>query len=57
MFSIRGVAPGNYGVIAWEDVEPGAWMTADSLKDLESRAVRVSILGTSIVNTVVRVIP
>jgi len=56
-FSIRGVAPGDYGAIAWEDVEPGAWMNADFLKDFESRAVRVSVLGTSVVNTVVRVIP
>jgi hypothetical protein len=56
-FSIRGVAPGDYGVIAWEDVEPGAWMNAEFLKDFESRAVRVSVLGTSIANTDIRVIP
>jgi hypothetical protein len=56
-FSIRGVAPGDYGVLAWEDIDNGAWESAEFLKDFESRAVRVSVTADSASNANVRVIP
>jgi len=56
-FSLRGVAPGDYGVLAWEDIDNGAWESPEFLKDFESRAVRVSVSAGSPRNANVRVIP
>jgi protocatechuate 3,4-dioxygenase beta subunit len=56
-FSIRGVAPGDYTVLAWEDVEPGAWLNSDFLKTYDSLGTRVSVIGTSSSAVTVRVIP
>ena len=56
-FSIRGVAPGDYSVLAWEDVEPGAWLNSEFLKAYESIGTRVSVIGTSTGTVTVRVIP
>jgi hypothetical protein len=31
-FRLRGLAPGQYEVFAWDDIEPGAWQDADAMK-------------------------
>jgi hypothetical protein len=56
-FSIRGVAPGDYTVLAWEDVELGAWLNSEFLKTYDSLGTRVSVVGTSSSAVNVRVIP
>jgi hypothetical protein len=55
-FAIRGVAPLDYGVLAWEDISNGAWESAEFIRDFESRAVRVSVRKGAVSNTTVRVI-
>jgi hypothetical protein len=45
-FSIRGVPPGDYGVLAWEDVPEGAWLNAEFLSDFETRMERLHIETT-----------
>ena len=34
-FSFTGIVPGDYRVIAWEDIEPGAYQSAAFLKPYE----------------------
>lgn len=57
-FSIRGVAPGEYTLLAWEDVEANATRNEDFLKEFETRGVRITVrerITSNIPN--VRVIP
>jgi hypothetical protein len=54
-FTIRGVAPGDYGILAWGDIEPNAWLNADFLKPFESQAQRVTVIGTSSIDVALRV--
>lgn len=35
------IAPGNYKLFAWEDVEPEAWEDSDFLKDYEKLGEKV----------------
>jgi len=56
-FTIRGVAPGDYGILAWEDVEPNAWLNADFLKPFESQSQRLTLIGPSSTEVTLRVIP
>ena len=42
-FRIQGVAPGEYDVFAWEDVERGAWQDPGFLRDYEGRGTRIQI--------------
>ncbi len=42
-FVLRGIPPGDYRLLAWEDVEPGAWLDADFLRDYERRGETLSI--------------
>jgi protocatechuate 3,4-dioxygenase beta subunit len=55
-FSIRGVAPGDYSVLAWDDVEPGAWLNADFLKEFETRSTKVTVSGGAISSAEVRLV-
>jgi hypothetical protein len=43
MFTMRSVMPGDYKVFAWEEVEPGAYLNADFLKDFEARGEPVRV--------------
>jgi Carboxypeptidase regulatory-like domain len=56
-FSVRGLLPGEYTVLAWDDVEASVYENPESLKDVEHRGVRATVeRGTR--NVVdVRVIP
>jgi hypothetical protein len=42
-FTVQGIAPGEYKLFAWEDVDPGSYMDAEFLKTHESRARKVTI--------------
>jgi hypothetical protein len=43
-FSFQGIAPGDYKLFAWDDIENGAWENAEFVRPYESRgrAVRIS---------------
>ena len=42
-FALRGIPPGDYRLLAWEDVEPGAWLEPDFLRDYERRGETLSV--------------
>jgi hypothetical protein len=56
-FHLEGIAPGDYRVFAWEDIENGAWQDPDFLRQFEdrSKSARINESGTS--NIELRVIP
>jgi len=49
-FSINGIAPGTYGILAWEDIEPGAWQDAELLKRYEQSAKALNIMPGLVTN-------
>jgi hypothetical protein len=55
-FSIRSVLTGEYKVLAWEEVEPGAYMDPDFLKDFETRGETLRVQRGSQNAVTVRVI-
>ena len=56
-FSIRSILAGEYRILAWEDIEPGAYMDPDFLKDFETRGEGVRVQRGSQNTLAVRVIP
>jgi hypothetical protein len=42
-FTLRGVAPGEYKLFAWEEVEPGAWQDPEFLKTQDKKGEPVSV--------------
>jgi Carboxypeptidase regulatory-like domain len=42
-FQIRGVAPGDYKLFSWDEVERGAWEDPDFLKPFEEKGEKVSV--------------
>jgi hypothetical protein len=56
-FSIEGVAPGDYSLLAFQTVEPGAWLNADFLSQFDSRSTKITVSGTSSNAGTIRVIP
>jgi len=56
-FSIRAVLAGEYKVFAWEEVEPGAYMDPDFLKNFETRGEAVQVQKGSQNTVTTRVIP
>jgi hypothetical protein len=55
--AFAGVAPGDYKVIAWEDVPQGAYLNADFLQPYEERAQSVHVDRTGSVTAQLKVIP
>jgi hypothetical protein len=51
------VAPGDYKVIAWEDVPQGAYLNADFVQPYEDRAQSVHVDRSSSVSAQLKVIP
>jgi hypothetical protein len=43
VFRLYGVAPGEYKLFAWEQVEEGVWLDADFLRPVESRGRTVRV--------------
>ncbi len=56
-FSIKGVRPGRYRVLAWEDLESGAYRDPEFVKPFESRAVAVAVEENGHAKSRVQVIP
>jgi hypothetical protein len=42
-FDLRGIAPGDYKLFSWEQVEPNAWEDPDFLKLFEVKGESVSL--------------
>jgi hypothetical protein len=42
-YTLRGIAPGEYTLLAWEEIESGAWQDPDFLKAYESKGETVSV--------------
>lgn len=42
-FIVRGLAPGEYGAFAWDQVEPGSWQDPGFLKPFESTGKKVTV--------------
>jgi hypothetical protein len=57
LFSVRGLLPGEYTVLALEEVEAGAYQNPEFLRDFESRGVKATVHGGSRNVVDVRVIP
>ena len=56
-FDIRGIAPGDYTLYSWEQVDRGAWEDPDFLKDFAGRGQGVSLeegAGKSLQLTAIR---
>jgi uncharacterized surface anchored protein len=52
-----GVAPGDYKIIAWEDVPQGAYLNADFVQPFEDRAQSVHVDRAGSVSAQLKVIP
>ena len=55
-FRLFGIAPGDYKLFSWEQVEEGIWLDADFLRPLESRGKPVRVNEGRIENVDVTVI-
>jgi protocatechuate 3,4-dioxygenase beta subunit len=42
-FDMRGIAPGDYKLFSWEQVEPNAWEDPDFLKPFEEKGESISL--------------
>jgi protocatechuate 3,4-dioxygenase beta subunit len=42
-FILRGIAPGDYPLFSWDEVEDGAWEDADFLKPFEEKGEKVTV--------------
>jgi hypothetical protein len=42
-FDLRGIAPGDYKLFSWNQVEDGAWEDADFLKPFEEKGEKVTV--------------
>jgi hypothetical protein len=56
-FTIRGIAPGEYKVFAWEAIEQFAYFDPDIVRQYEQKGEAVSISESSKVTVNVNVIP
>jgi hypothetical protein len=46
-YELKNVAPGDYKIFAWDDVEPVVWFDPDFLRDIEvqSEVVKLAAKG------------
>jgi hypothetical protein len=42
-YTIKSVDPGKYKVLAWEDIDQGAWMDPDLIQPLETKAKAITL--------------
>jgi hypothetical protein len=42
-YQFENVAPGDYKVFAWDDIEPGSWFAPDFFRDIESGGEPVNL--------------
>ena len=46
-YEVASIAPGDYKLFAWEDVEAEAWLEADFLKDYEKQGQKITLQPTA----------
>lgn len=56
-FQMQGIAPGDYKLFAWENVEPGAWQDSEFIQAYETAGQRIRISEGSVENIQLTVIP
>ena len=56
-FHLENIPPGDYVVLAWEDIEPLAWQDPEFLRKYENRASPIHIETGDRVNVRVTAIP
>jgi len=56
-FLLRGVAPGDYRLFAWEDIEAGAWQDPEYLRPFENQGVAVTVRENGQESVQLRLIP
>jgi hypothetical protein len=56
-FTLQGIAPGEYKLYAWEDIDPGSYMDPEFLKPHESSARKVTIKANSLEQITLAQIP
>ena len=56
-FTLRTIAPGDYKLFAWEDLEPFAYIDPDFVRKYEALATPVKISEHGNVTVEVKVIP
>src|SRR5262249_13619370 len=56
-FTIRGLPPGDYRLLAWEDIEPFAYFDPEVLRQYEALGKAIRIQESSKETAEVRIIP
>ena len=56
-FEIRGLAPGDYEFLAFEQLEQGAWQSAEAMRAEDGRGRRVRIAEGATMTGDLRLIP
>jgi hypothetical protein len=56
-FRIQGIAPGNYKLFAWEQIENGAWQDPEFLRNFEDRGKSIDVREGSNENIQLTVFP
>jgi hypothetical protein len=56
-FLLQGIPPGDYKLFAWENIDPGAYMSSDFLLPFEDRGKSVQITEGSILSVQLDLIP
>jgi len=56
-FTVRGIAPGDYKVFAWESLEPNAYLNTDYMRPYEEFGMPVRIEPNGSASVSLRVIP
>lgn len=55
-FNMRGLAPGDYKLFAWDDVVTGAWLDPEFIQQWEARGTPVQVRESSTANSQVTII-
>ncbi|MGB8519882.1 MAG: carboxypeptidase-like regulatory domain-containing protein, partial [Candidatus Tumulicola sp.] len=42
-FDLRGIAPGDYAVFSWDEVEEGAWEDPEFIKPFEDKGEKITV--------------
>ena len=42
-FELRGIAPGDYKIFSWDEVESNAWQDPEFLKPYEDKGEKISV--------------
>lgn len=54
---MKNIAPGEYKVHAWEDVEPTAWLDPEFMKNFENKGSALTLAEGGQANVQVSVVP